>query len=177
MIFNQAAFWAGALFLCFFGSITDLSWILKSTIIPWCYWFYVMWFILEGRKSIFKPFLNRWYRKVASNDCYNFEVYYHENIEVCMRKIIADVRSQMEYGLIHNGFGGVKADIINNFLIQEYGNLQRHINERAIAVLKATQQYEQSNRDAIFQDILAKTLKDLDQVILALNMPQACQVV
>jgi len=47
-----------------------------------------MYFYLEGRKSIFKPLLMRFYRKIAANECHNFDIYYHENIENKVRDLI-----------------------------------------------------------------------------------------
>jgi truncated hemoglobin YjbI len=43
---------------------------------------------LEGRKSFFKPLLQRFYRRVAMNEIYNFEVFYHENIENKLRELL-----------------------------------------------------------------------------------------
>jgi len=39
-----------------------------------------MYMYLEGRKSFFKPLLARFYRRIAANEIYNFEVFYHENM-------------------------------------------------------------------------------------------------
>jgi hypothetical protein len=35
----------------------------------------------------------RWYRRVSANEIYNFEVFYHENIELKMRDMIRGIES------------------------------------------------------------------------------------
>jgi len=47
-----------------------------------------MYFCMEGRKSLLKPLLVRFYRRVAANEVHNFETYYHENIENKLRELI-----------------------------------------------------------------------------------------
>lgn len=68
--------------------IVDLHWIAKSSLLPFIFWMQLMYFYLEGRKSIFKPMLMTFYRKIAANECHNFDVYYHENIENKIRDLI-----------------------------------------------------------------------------------------
>lgn len=96
-----------------------------------------MYMYLEGRKSFFKPLLQRFYRRVAANEIYNFEVFYHENIENKLRELLRISKSQMEYWNLHSEFQGVKAESINNFLVNEHANLQKHISDRAVNVLNA----------------------------------------
>lgn len=52
-----------------------------------------MYFYIEGRKSMIKPLLSRFYRRVAANEIHNFEVFYHENIENKLRDMIRVARS------------------------------------------------------------------------------------
>jgi hypothetical protein len=52
-----------------------------------------MYFYIEGRKSLMMPLLTRFYRRVAANEIYNFEVFYHENIENKLRDMIRVARS------------------------------------------------------------------------------------
>ena len=66
----------------------DLHWIAKNSLIPFFYWMAVMYFYSEGRKSIFKPILMRFYMKIAANECHNFDVYYHENVEHRVRELV-----------------------------------------------------------------------------------------
>lgn len=61
--------------------------------LPFFYWMFVMYFYLEGRKSIFKPLLMRFYRKIAANECHNFDIYYHENVEQRIRELIRTSKS------------------------------------------------------------------------------------
>jgi hypothetical protein len=82
--------------------------------LPFIFWMQLMYFYLEGRKSIFKPLLMTFYRKIAANECHNFDVYYHENIENKIRDLIRVSKSQLEYYQIHQEFNNVKAESINN---------------------------------------------------------------
>lgn len=75
-----------------YGSV-DLHWIAKNSFLPFLYWMTVMWFYLEGRRSVFKPMLMRFYRKIAANECQNFETYYHENVETRVRDLIRTSKS------------------------------------------------------------------------------------
>lgn len=38
----------------------------------------------------------RWYRRVAANEIYNFEVFYHENIELKMRDMIRGIECDID---------------------------------------------------------------------------------
>jgi len=128
-------FWAGLAFLSLGVATVDIHWIMKSSFIPFFFWMQIMYFYLEGRKSFFKPLLVRFYRRIAANEMYNFEVFYHENMENKLRELIRISRAQMDYWHIHSEFQAIKAESINNFLVNEHLNLQNHINERAFNVL------------------------------------------
>jgi hypothetical protein len=79
------AFWA-AFFVLNFGIATaDLNWIAKSSFIPLIFYTSYLYFYIEGRKSMLKPLLVRFYRRAAANECFLFETYYHENIEMKLR--------------------------------------------------------------------------------------------
>jgi len=63
-------FWAGFFVINIGAATIDLNWIMKSSLLPWIFWFQVMYWYLEGRKSLMKPILTRFYRRAAGNECY-----------------------------------------------------------------------------------------------------------
>lgn len=65
-----------------------MAFIAQSSIIPYLYWTLLMYFIVEGRKSLLKPLLMRFYRRVTQHEVDNFFTYYHENVEVVVRKLV-----------------------------------------------------------------------------------------
>ena len=97
---ESSSFPSAPIRVVFYYSV-DLHWIAKSSMLPFIFWMQLMYFYLEGRKSIFKPLLMTFYRKIAANECHNFDVYYHENIENKIRDLIRVSKSQLEYYQIH----------------------------------------------------------------------------
>jgi len=155
-------FWAGLLALTVGVGTLDLHWIAKSSLFPWIFWFQLMYFFLEWRKSLFKPLLVRFYRRVAANEVYNFEVFYHENIELKIRDLISITKSQLEFWEIHREFLNVKSESINNFMANEYQNLQKHINDRALNILQQAKAFEETNKNRILSGIVEGALKEID---------------
>jgi hypothetical protein len=155
-------FWAGLLTLSFGVGTMDLHWIAKSSFFPFVFWFQIMYFFLEWRKSLFKPLLARFYRRVAANDLYNFEVFYHENVELRIRELMNLSKSQLAYWDLHSQFLEIKADSVNNFLANEYQNLQRHINDRAHDILKNAKAMEEINRNRILGSIVEGATAEID---------------
>jgi hypothetical protein len=49
--------YAGLFTLLFVAGTTDISWFARSSIIPFVFYIQIMYFYLEGRKSVFKPLL------------------------------------------------------------------------------------------------------------------------
>jgi len=166
-------FWGGLLFLSFGAGTLDLHWIAKSALFPWIFWFQLMYFFLEWRKSLFKPLLARFYRRIAANECYNFEVFYHENIELKMRELIMLTKSQLQYWDLHSEFLTVKAESVNNFMANEYTNLQKHINERAQNLLSQAKSFEEMNRNKIITGIVEGANAELDR---QLSGPNASEI-
>lgn len=68
-----------------------MAFIAQSSIVPYLYWTILMYFIVEGRKSLLKPLLMRFYRRVTQHEVDNFLTYYHENVEVAVRKLITSI--------------------------------------------------------------------------------------
>jgi hypothetical protein len=166
-------FWGGLLFLSLGVGTLDLHWIAKSALFPWIFWFQLMYFFLEWRKSLFKPLLVRFYRRIAANECYNFEVFYHENIELKMRELIMLTKSQLQYWELHSEFLNVKAESVNNFMANEYTNLQKHINERAQNILTQAKSFEDLNRNRIITGIVEGANAEIDR---QLNGPNSKEI-
>jgi len=163
------AFWAGLLALSLGSATLDLHWIAQSALFPFVFWMQLMYFFLEWRKSLFKPLLVRFYRRVAANELYNFEVFYHENIELKIRELLAMTKSQLEFWDLHREFLDVKAQSINTFMSNEYSNLQRHINDRALDILKQAKSYEELNRNRILSNIVEEAVKEIDRQLAGPN--------
>lgn len=164
----------GGVFALSFGAATlDLHWMAKSALLPWAFWFALQYFYLELRKSFFKPLLMRWYRRVSANECYNFDVYYNDNIELKVRDLIRISKDQLEFWQIHKDFLDVKAESIMTFMSNEHANLQKHISERAQLLLKQAHAYEEVNRTRVLQRIVEDASKEID---LALEGPQREQI-
>lgn len=157
--------WVGLGVLSFGANSADLHWIAKNSFIPFMYWMMVMYFYLEGRKSFFKPLLMRFYRKIAENECRNFDIYYHENVEQRVRELIRTSKSQLEYFQIHQEYSSVKADSIQNFLANEELNLQHHIHSRTQSILEQAETFEKVNRDKYLQQIIDNASAEIDKVL------------
>jgi len=54
----------------------------------------------------------------------------------------------------------------------EYVNLQKHINDRALDVLKQTQQYEDINRNKILSNIIDEAVKEIDKQLEGPNQAE-----
>ena len=105
--------YVGLFTLVFAAGTTDLSWFARSSIIPFVFYFQLMYFYLEGRKSVFKPLLVRFYRRVASNEMMQMETFYHESMRLRVRDLLANAKHQMEYNNLHKDYRDVKAELIN----------------------------------------------------------------
>jgi len=162
-------FWAGSLGLLAAITTVDITWMAKSSLIPFVFWMQLHYIYLEGRKSFFKPLLMRWYRRVAANDIYNFNVFYHENIEVKIRELLRISKTQLEYWQLHKDFQDIKAESVNNFLANEYINLQKHIAERAVGILKQVQQYEDINKNKFVQNMIDEASAEVDKALTGSN--------
>lgn len=47
------AFWGGFFVLNFGMGSLDMNWIMKSTYVPWIFWFQLMYIYVEGKKHMF----------------------------------------------------------------------------------------------------------------------------
>lgn len=91
-------------FLSFAVGTYDLHWLLKSTYLPIITWVTCLYMVMEGRKSWFKPLLVRFYRRVAANECYNIESYYHENMQHQINKLLKESKEQLQYWECHQDY-------------------------------------------------------------------------
>jgi hypothetical protein len=157
------AFWAGLLLINFGIATVDLQWIAKSSYIPFIFWFQIMYFYIEAKKSFFKPLLARFYRRASANEVFNFEVYYHENIETKLQEMTRIAKGQLDYWDLHSSFRDVKANSINNFLGNEYLNLQKHLNDRALNILKQTKAYEDGNTNRLLSQVVSDAISQIDK--------------
>lgn len=122
-----------------------------------------MYIYVEGKNSMFKPLLQRFYRRAAANEIFTMEAFYHENIENKLRNLMRITKGQLEYWDIHTSYGEIRADSINNFLANEYLRLQTHITNRALNILKQAQAYETMNQAALLQKLIDDALIAIDQ--------------
>ncbi|KAL4504177.1 hypothetical protein ABPG72_021015 [Tetrahymena utriculariae] len=158
-------FWGGFFVLNFGMATVDLNWIMKSTYIPWIFWFQLMYFFVEGKNSMFKPLLQRFYRRAAANEIFTMEAFYHENIENKLRNLMRITKGQLEYWDIHTSYSEIRADSINNFLANEYLRLQSHITNRALNILKQAQAYETMNQAALLQKLIDDATAAIDNAL------------
>lgn len=165
-------FWSGFLVISVGLSTIDMTWFAKSSFFPWLFWFSLMYFFLEWRKSFFKPLLTRFYRRIAANECYNFEVFYHENIELRMRELIQNTRSQLQYWELHRDFINVKSESVTNFMANEYTNLQKHIHDRAQNILVQAKAFENMNKNRIMSGIIEGATAEIDKQLAGSNSTQ-----
>lgn len=112
---------------------------------------------------LYRPLLVRWYRRVSANEIYNFEVYYHENVENSIRDLMRLSKSQLEYFTLHQDYDSVRAASIKTFIANEQLNLQRHIVDRTLSILKQAQVYEEINRQNFLKNILEQAANEIDK--------------
>eukprot|EP01017_Pseudomicrothorax_dubius_P004775 TRINITY_DN1104_c0_g1_i2.p1 TRINITY_DN1104_c0_g1~~TRINITY_DN1104_c0_g1_i2.p1 ORF type:complete len:443 (+),score=145.24 TRINITY_DN1104_c0_g1_i2:74-1330(+) len=155
--------YTGVLFFIYAIGTIDLNWMAKSAALPFLFWYQLMYILLEGRKSFFKPLLVRFYRRLAANEIYNLESYYHENIENKVREQMHVAKAQIEYFTIHQNYLNIKTQSLNTFLTNEHLNLQRHIIDRTLNIFKQAQIYEESNQRAYLRDILERAATEIDK--------------
>ncbi|CAK81876.1 unnamed protein product (macronuclear) [Paramecium tetraurelia] len=163
--------YGGLIVIGFAAGTTNLHWIAKSSFLPFLFWMQIMYFYLEGRKSFMKPLLARFYRRVAGNECFQLDQYYHENMQLKIRTLLEAAKGQIEYGQLHKEFKDVKAELINTFLMNEQLNLQRHVAERSSNILKQAQQAEQINQNRLLSDIIEAAQESLE-TNLKNNLPE-----
>lgn len=158
-------FWATSISLAYVGSSVDFHWVARSCIIPFTFYATSFYWILEGRKHIVKPLFSRWYRTLAHHDLSNFQAYYKDMMRLNVKKNLETAREQMDYFMVHRNFNAVKAESINRFMAHEQMNLQKHVNDRTHAVLRAAKQGEVTNERALVNKVVTRAIEFLDAKI------------
>lgn len=160
-------FWTTCLALAFVGNSVDMHWVAKSSMIPFVYYTTLFYWTFEGRKSIMKPFYTRWYRTLAFNDFSNMQTYYKDIGRLAVKERISVAREQMDYYIMHGNFNQVKAESINRFLAHEQMNLQKHINDRAMGLLKGAKAMETSNQRTAINKVVASAIEEVDRKLVS----------
>lgn len=112
--------YGGLIVLGFMAGTTNLSWIAKSSFIPFLFWMQIMYFYLEGRKSFMKPLLARFYRRVADNEIFQLDAFYQENMELKIRSLLKQAKGQIQFGELNKDFKDIKSELINTVLQFHY---------------------------------------------------------
>lgn len=111
---DALTFWVGYFALTYIANTPDISFYAQSALPAWMFFFTWMYFWLEAKKALFMPILNRFYRKIYGMEMRNLEVYYAENIEVRVRNLMANARSQIDFKALHNDYLIVRNNTILN---------------------------------------------------------------
>jgi len=69
----------------------------------------------------------------------------------------------MDYYLLHGDFNAVKAESLNRFLAHEQMNLQKHIHDRSVALLKAAKVAEVNNSRAVVNKVVANAIAEVNR--------------
>jgi hypothetical protein len=107
--------------------------------------------------------LSGFYRRIFTNEVRNLEIYYNENIEAKVRELMAIAKGQLEFKTLHNEYKSVRNNSIMQFLINEQINIQAHLNNRAINILKQTEAFEEINQRKIIDKVLNDVSNSLDK--------------
>lgn len=73
---NAVLFWGVTGLISAIMTTTDIAWMTRSFMIPWLSYGFCLYFFVEGRKSMVKPFLERFYRQIAAHEMQNLEDHY-----------------------------------------------------------------------------------------------------
>lgn len=107
--------------------------------------------------------MSGFYRRIFTNEVRNLEIYYNENIEAKVRELMAIAKGQLEFKTLHNEYKSVRNNSIMQFLINEQINIQAHLNNRAINILKQTEAFEEINQRKIIDKVLNDVSNSLDK--------------
>lgn len=76
---------------------------------------------------------------------------------------MAIAKGQLEFKTLHNEYKSVRNNSIMQFLINEQINIQAHLNNRAINILKQTEAFEEINQRKIIDKVLNDVSNSLDK--------------
>lgn len=156
-------FWLGFFALSYMAKVTEIGYAARSLYTSWLLYFGVGYFFWEGRKFIGLPFQNDWYLRILENELRIFEANAAENMTNNSRQCVEEALEQLEFTDLHKNFPWVKKEAVALFVEGEKGKLKQHIKERAVALLKAAESMEVSNRKNLMSKILQESLDRLDK--------------
>merc|ERR1712151_561031 len=93
----------------------------------------------------------------------NFYSYFKDTQRLNIKRSIAEAREQMDYYLLHGEFNAIKAESLNRFLAHEQMNLQKHIHDRSVALLRAAKVMEVANSRAVVNRVVSNTIEELNR--------------
>jgi hypothetical protein len=109
---DALTFWAGYFLMGFISFTPDFHYFAQASLGAWIFAFSYLYFWTEGKKAVSMPILNRFYRKITVMEMTNLEVYYAENIEVRIRNLMANAKSQIDFKTLHNDYLSVRNNTI-----------------------------------------------------------------
>ncbi len=163
--------WAIGMWATFFGislgaTFADFGWVMRSTMVPFIFYSVHLYFFLEGRSSMFLPFLGRFYGYVKDNEIKEIEEAGPDAGYELAKQNIEKAKEQLEYLQIHQDFQNIKFESVNRFLSNQQINLKSHIRKRARSILETAINLEGKNQTEILQNITKTALKMLKNIRL-----------
>ena len=86
-----------------------------------------------------------------------------------MRENLRIVKHQMEYWELHSSFPDIKAEAVNNFLANQYYELQHHLANRSLNILRSAQQFEKQNQTRQLQKLVQIATEELENSLKGPN--------
>jgi hypothetical protein len=123
----------------------DISFMMRSTFLPWLLYMSSAYWMIEGKKSLFKPLLLRFYRRITEHEVTNVTQHFKENTEALVRQQMLKAKSQLEYRMVYEDYASIRKDILIKFLINEELTLKQHLNYRANTILSQVEGLEKAN--------------------------------
>ena len=72
----------------------------------------------------------------------------------------------MDYLLLHGDFNKVKAESVNRFQAHEQVNMQNHVNQRAVTLLKSAAALEKTNERNLLNKVVSSAIEQVDKKLL-----------
>ena len=106
----------------FISDIPDFHYFADASAGAWLFAFSYLYIWTEGKKCFAAPILNRFYRKITQMEMGNLEIYYAENVEVRVRKLMAIARQQIDFKSLHGEYMSVRNNVLLNVLLQLFSS-------------------------------------------------------
>lgn len=107
-------FWAGYFIMRFIADTPDFHFFADASAAGWAFAFGYLYFWTEGKKCFAIPILNRFYRKITSMEMKNLDVYYAENIEARVRKLMSIAKQQIDFKALHGEYLSIRNNTLLN---------------------------------------------------------------